>query len=84
MIHSREGEQLELDGVGGVLARSYVRVAWDGTSPRALTEGYKRFTLKAQAKKSVSDPRQYELFEEYRDWGDWLYPGAPLLLPLPP
>jgi len=57
---------------------------WGGKSPRVLTAGYARFSLKAQAEKSVSD------FVDV-DQGDfwlpmkkapWYYQGAPLLLPL--
>ncbi len=55
---------------------------WEGRSPRELTEGYKRFTLKAQAAKSVSGPKdsdQYDLWLPMKK-APWKYQGAPLLL----
>ncbi len=54
---------------------------WQGVSPRVLTEGYKRFNLKAQAAKSMSDfvdPEQYDLWMFIKK-APWKYQGAPLL-----
>jgi len=58
---------------------------WGGRSPRALTKGYKRFILKAQAQKSVgdsvSDEDQCDLWLPIQE-GPWIYSGAPLLVGL--
>ncbi len=78
MSLSRVGEQLELFGAIVIRDRA---VPWGGSSPRALTRGYKRFTLKAQAAKSVSgfvDPEQYDLWLPMKK-APWIYQGAPLL-----
>ena len=57
------------------------RVPWGGRSPRVLTAGYARFTLKAQAAKSTSDsvdPEQYDFWLPIKK-APWIYQGAPLL-----
>ena len=58
------------------------RQPWGGRSPRALTRAYERFTLKAQAAKSVSgfesDENQYDLWLTIKK-APWNYQGAPLL-----
>jgi len=57
---------------------------WGGVSPRVLTSAYRRFSLKAQAVKSVSDfvdPEQYDLWLPIQE-RPFIYDGAPLLLPL--
>ena len=55
---------------------------WGGRSPRALTAGYARFTLKAQAVKSVGadfvDEDQHDLWLPIKN-APWKYQGAPLL-----
>ena len=54
---------------------------WGGRSPRELTSAYTRFTLKAQADKSVSDfvdVDQYDLWLTIKK-APWIYQGAPLL-----
>ena len=56
---------------------------WGGQSPRALTAGYERAILKAQAAKSTSDfvdPEQIDFWLP-REKGPPVYRGAPLLLP---
>ena len=82
MYPSRVGDQLELalDDV-----RLQRRVApWGGRSPRELTRAHRRFTLKAQAAKSMGDVfrdvAQLALFELVE--GPPLYRGAPLLFEL--
>jgi len=81
MIDSPDGDQLTLDlGAQSVVGAS--SLPWGGRSPRALTKGYKRFILKAQAEKSmgdsVRDENQYDLWLPIRE-GPWVYTGAPLL-----
>ncbi len=79
-MHTHEGDQLEL-GLGEQFLVGADRLPWSGRSPRALTQGYKRFTLKAQAAKSVSgfiDPGQYDLWLPIKK-APWAYQGAPLL-----
>ena len=77
-MSSRVGDQLEL-----FLPREagYVRVPWGGLSPRALTRGHGRFTLKAQAAKSVRDSADAEQLEFWAtgEKAPWVYQGAPLL-----
>jgi len=54
MKGSRVGDQLALAlGEGFLVGAS--SLPWEGRSPRALTRGYVRFTLKAQAGKSMGD-----------------------------
>ena len=76
------GDQLEL-GLDDVRAE-LVQRPWGGQSPRALTACYKRFTLKAQAAKSVSDfvsdERQYDLWLPMKK-SPFVYEGASLLVP---
>ena len=78
------GDQLEM-ALGLEVVVGEASQPWEGRSPRALTRGYKRFTLKAQAKKSVSDfvrdPSQYDLWLPI-ERAPRVYRGAPLLLPL--
>ena len=79
---SRVGEQLELWGFLEETGCSS-REPWGGRSPRALTRGYKRFILKAQAAKSMGDfvdPEQYDLWLPIKK-APWIYQGAPLLFP---
>ena len=75
-----EGDQFEL--WESMFPRK-VEEPWRGQSPRVLTAGYKRFTLKAQAEKSVSDfvsdERQYDLWLPI-ERAPWVYQGAPFLL----
>ena len=57
-----------------------LKTPWGGASPRELTAAYLRFTLKAQAAKSMSDfvdPEQCDLFAQKK--APWIYQGAPLL-----
>jgi len=71
-----EGEEWLSLGVGHSLP-------WGGRSPRALTRGHRRITLKAQAEKSVSDfvdPDQLDLWLKVKK-APWKYQGAPLLVP---
>jgi len=80
MKDTREGDQLELR-LGEEFLVGAARLPWGGRSPRALTRGYERFILKAQAKKSVRDsvdPNQYDLWLSTKK-APWLYQGAPLL-----
>ena len=73
-----DGDQLELR-LPGILRMS--EMPWGGQSPRVLTSAYARFTLKAQAAKSVSDSadsEQYDLFTKAAH----RYSGAPLLISL--
>jgi len=76
-----EGDQLEL-ALGEKFLVGAASLPWEGRSPRALTRGYKRFTLKAQAEKSVSDfvgdPGQFDLWLPEKK-APWIYQGAPLL-----
>jgi len=83
MWHSRKGEQYELwsDHHGG-----YVRVPWEGRSPRDLTRVSCSIILKALADKSIRDavdPLQVDLFVASDRSGPWVgsYLGAPLLIP---
>ena len=72
-----EGDEWLSLGVGHSLP-------WGGRSPRALTRGYERFTLKAQAEKSASgflDPEQCDLWLP-KNKAPRIYRGAPLLVPL--
>ncbi len=80
MNGSPEGDlrQLELFEVP-VVDRS--KLPWQGRSPRALTRGFERFTLKAQAAKSTSDfvsDDQFNLWLPMKK-APWKYQGAPLL-----
>jgi len=63
------------------------RQPWGGRSPRGLTKAFRRFTLKAQAEKSVSDfvsdENQYDLWLPIKK-APWIYQGAPLLKDLDP
>jgi len=65
------------------LADTHVRVPWEGQSPRALTRGYERFILKAQAKESMSEfgrnEDQFDLWATMEE-RPWVYSGAPLLV----
>ena len=76
---TRIGDQLEL-GLHDVGDPS--RIPWGGRSPRALTAAYERFTLKAQAEKSVrdfvSDENQFDLWLPIKK-APWIYQGAPLV-----
>ncbi len=75
--------QLTLPGLEEFLVGAH-RVPWGGRSPRALTKGFGRFTLKAQADKSMRDsvdPAQVDLWPEWK--GGPCYAGAPTLLRLP-
>ena len=78
----RDGDQFLLEGFGLV---DLARQPWGGLSPRVLTTGYERFTLKAQAEKSVSDfvsdENQHDLWLAIKK-APAVYAGAPLLLPL--
>jgi len=78
---SRIGEQYELFPAIEVDQQD---IPWGGVSPRALTKGFKKFSLKAQAVKrmiAVFDPEQCDLFVVSKNVGP-RYSGAPLLLPL--
>jgi len=80
---SHDGDQLEL-GLGEEFLVGAASLPWGGRSPRALTRGYERFNLKAQAKKSASDfvdPEQYDFWLPVKK-APRVYRGAPLLLPL--
>ncbi len=84
MAPSLVSDQLFLQGFETPVVEC--RVPWKGLSPRVLTRSYERFTLKAQAEKSVSDfvdPEQYDLFDTRHNRGLRVYSGAPSLLPLP-
>ena len=62
------------------------RLPWEGRSPRVLTAGFVRFTLKAQAAKSTSDfvsCDQLEMFREHQKRLPRGYGGAPSLRELP-
>jgi len=79
MALSRVGEQLELD-FPELLAAAR-RIPWSGVSPRALTRGYERGILKAQAAKSMSefvDPEQRDFWLPEKK-APAIYAGAPLL-----
>jgi len=59
-------------------------IPWEGTSPRALTQGFKLGILKAQAGGCVSevaDPRQLCFWVPVKR-APWVYQGAQLLIPL--
>ncbi len=80
MVASRIGDQLFLEGFEQL---DGVRAPWGGRSPRELTAAYDKFTLKAQAGKSVSDfvnSDQYDLWLP-TEKAPWKYQGAPLLNP---
>ena len=80
MRSSHVGDQLVFAGFEEFLVGA-ARVPWAGRSPRALTRGYERFTLKAQADKSMGDgvdPEQYDLWLPIKK-APWKYQGAPLL-----
>ena len=71
----------QLDLFEGGVSRT-LGMPWGGQSPRALTSAYRRFSLKAQAAKSVSDfvdPEQCDLWLPIQK-APWVYQGAPLLL----
>jgi len=74
-----DGDQLGLWRVGSL---ELPALPWGGQSPRVLTAAYVRFTLKAQAKKSVSefacDENQFDLWLPVKK-APWKYQGAPLL-----
>jgi len=72
---SRVGEQLSLE-----LALKEAAKPWNGRSPRHLTEGFKRFILKAQAAPRMRVPIFARLGSAQRSKGP-VYDGAPLLLP---
>jgi len=84
MTGSRVGDQLTLPGFEAVVVGAS-KLPWGGRSPRALTTSYKRFILKAQAERSmsdfVSDENQYDLWLPVEK-APWVYQGAPSLLPL--
>ncbi len=79
----RVGDQLEFEGEGWLTAGVGHPLPWGGRSPRALTRGYERFTLKAQAAKArailLPDENQYDLWVPIRR-APAIYAGAPLLL----
>ena len=78
---SRDSDQLSFEGEEWLALGVGHSLPWEGRSPRALTKGYERFTLKAQAAKSVSDfvdPEQYDLWLTMKK-APWKYQGAPLL-----
>jgi len=81
----RDGDQLVFEGEEWLSLGVGQPEPWDGRSPRALTRGYKRFTLKAQAEKSVSGDGvcegQYDLWLPVQE-GPFVYGGAPLLVGL--
>ena len=81
MDPTHEGDQLEL-ALGEEFLVGASSLPWSGRSPRALTRGYKRFTLKAQAKKSmrdfVRDENQFDLWLPVKKV-PWVLQGAPLL-----
>jgi len=79
-MNSRTGDQLEL-ALDDVRLQLVVE-PWGGLSPRALTRGYERFNLKAQAAKSVSE---FVSCDQLEFWpaqieGPPVYLGAPLLI----
>ncbi len=79
---SRIGDQLFFEGFEELDGS---REPWGGRSPRELTAAYARFTLKAQAAKSVSDfvdPDQYDLWLS-GEKAPRIYLGAPLLVDIP-
>lgn len=80
MALTRVGEQLVLEVFEQLVC---ARAPWGGLSPRVLTSGYKRFTLKAQAKKSMRDLislGQLDLWLPDEKAPRVVYRGAPLLL----
>ncbi len=83
MIRPRDGDQLLLEGLE---LTALARVPWEGRSPRVLTAGYVRFTLKTQVGKSMGDfvrTDQLELFREHqKGLSSEVARGAPTLLPL--
>ncbi len=79
---SHVGDQLEL-GLDEHFLVGDARLPWSGRSPRALTKGYKRFILEAQATKGCPpfrDPDQFDLWLAAKK-APRVYRGAPLLLP---
>ncbi len=82
MIRPPVGGQYAFEGEEWLALGVSQREPWEGRSPRALTRGYGRFTLKAQAQKSMrdsADPDQYDLWLPAKE-APWVYQGAPLLL----
>ncbi len=81
MTLPRDGDQLVFEGEEWLSLGVGHSLPWEGRSPRALTRGYKRFTLKTQVAKSTSDfvdPGQYDLWLPIKK-APWIYQGAPLL-----
>ncbi len=85
-MRSRVGDQLVYEGDEWLSLGVGHELPWGGRSPRALTRGYERFILKAQAAKSTSDfvgdPGQFDLWLPIKK-APREYLGAPSLLPLP-
>ncbi len=79
----RPSNSMQLD-LWGPEPGAVAQAPWGGRSPRVLTAAYVRFTLKAQAEKSMGDfvdPEQYDFWMPIQK-APWIYQGAPLLLGL--
>ena len=77
-----------LEGMSPGSVDQDTRIPWEGTSPRALTSGYSRFTFKTPAEKSASeDPLQLDMFDHGPSTQGgpamFVYGGVPLLRVLP-